>query len=103
MPARRRAAPQASSKTETPARRGPRTRPKPAPVTIGDGGQQIDQNLGYVHGAAEHPGVLAAHAGQVTAEECDHPAGRRDGKNPGFCRACGTGGHPAPPAAQQRR
>lgn len=38
---------------------------------------------------SEHPGVLAAHPGPVTEEECGHPAGRRDGKNPRFCRACG--------------
>jgi hypothetical protein len=51
--------------------------------------------------AQDHPGVLAAHDGRVTADECGHPAGRRDAKNPGFCHACGTGGLTPPPARRR--
>lgn len=35
-----------------------------------------------------HPGVLAV-GGRPTAEDCEHPKGRRDAKNPQLCRACG--------------
>ena len=46
----------------------------------------------------EHPGVLAAHAGRMTGAECDHPAARRDPKNPGRCCACSVVGLDPPPA-----
>lgn len=49
----------------------------------------------------EHPGVLAAHPGPVTPQECTHPEGRRDAKNRGLCRACGTGGLEPPPARRR--
>lgn len=34
-------------------------------------------------------GVLAAHFGRLSPEECAHPRSRRDVKNPHFCHACG--------------
>jgi len=95
MPAKRRAAGQASRNKTT--RRAPQgKRGLKADVVITD---EVPAEV--LDAAADHPGVLAAHAGQVTPEECGHPAGRRDAKNLAFCRACGTGGLTPPPAKRR--
>lgn len=70
------------------ARRAPKTPKKPKPgFSRGPRADRviIDEPAALI---TDHPGVLAA-GGHPDPGDCAHPKGRRDGKNPRLCRACG--------------
>jgi hypothetical protein len=66
------------------ARREPKTNPKTKPAR----GRGLRADLVIIDEPFAHPGVLAA-GGHPDPGDCAHPKGRRDGKNPRLCRACG--------------